>query len=120
MRWSGVPAYDLRIVGMTSAYIALDSIVDVVTMTFPRKSVTRRCGSLSWHRMVDHRGGDSGVNGFDAFSQSGTISWRSVRAPETREATMIKLAIAFCICLTTFSAFGQSASKYQVGTITDG
>ena len=32
---------------------------------------------------------------------------------------MIRLAIVFCISLTTFSAFGQSASKYEVGTITD-
>jgi hypothetical protein len=32
---------------------------------------------------------------------------------------MIKLAIVFCISLTMFSAFGQSASKYQVGTITE-
>jgi hypothetical protein len=39
--------------------------------------------------------------------------------PRTRGETMIKLAIAFCISLTMFSAFGQSASKYQVGTITD-
>jgi hypothetical protein len=32
---------------------------------------------------------------------------------------MIRLAIVFCVCLTTFSAYGQSASKYQVGTITE-
>lgn len=32
---------------------------------------------------------------------------------------MIRLAIVFCISLTMFSAFGQSASKYQVGTIMD-
>jgi hypothetical protein len=32
---------------------------------------------------------------------------------------MIRLAIVFCISLTMFSAFGQSASKYQVGTITE-
>ena len=32
---------------------------------------------------------------------------------------MLKLAILFCISLTMFSAFGQSASKYQVGTITE-
>jgi hypothetical protein len=32
---------------------------------------------------------------------------------------LIRLAIVFCISLTMFSAFGQSASKYQVGTITD-
>ena len=32
---------------------------------------------------------------------------------------MIRLAIVFFISLTMFSAFGQSASKYQVGTITD-
>jgi hypothetical protein len=32
---------------------------------------------------------------------------------------MIRLAILFCICLTTFPAFGQSTSKYQVGTITE-
>jgi hypothetical protein len=30
---------------------------------------------------------------------------------------MIRLAIVFCISLTMFSAFGQSTSKYQVGTI---
>jgi hypothetical protein len=30
---------------------------------------------------------------------------------------MLRLAILFCISLTTFSAFGQSTSKYQVGTI---
>lgn len=32
---------------------------------------------------------------------------------------MIRLAIVFCIFLTMFSAFGQSTSKYQVGTITE-
>jgi hypothetical protein len=31
---------------------------------------------------------------------------------------MIRLGIVFCISLTVFSAFGQSTSKYQVGTIT--
>jgi len=30
---------------------------------------------------------------------------------------MLRLAIVFCISLTMFSAFGQSTSKYQVGTI---
>jgi len=32
---------------------------------------------------------------------------------------MLRLAIVFCISLTTLSAFGQSTSKYQVGTITE-
>ena len=32
---------------------------------------------------------------------------------------MVRLAIVFCISLTMFSAFGQSTSKYQVGTITE-
>ena len=32
---------------------------------------------------------------------------------------MIRLAIVFCISLTTIPAFCQSASKYQVGTITE-
>lgn len=32
---------------------------------------------------------------------------------------MIRLAIVFSIFLTTFSAFGQSTSKYQVGTIVE-
>jgi hypothetical protein len=32
---------------------------------------------------------------------------------------MIRLGIVFCISLTMFSAFGQSTSKYQVGTITE-
>ena len=32
---------------------------------------------------------------------------------------MIRLAIVFCIFLTMFSAFSQSTSKYQVGTITE-
>jgi len=32
---------------------------------------------------------------------------------------MIRVAMVFCISLTVFSAFGQSASKYQVGTIID-
>jgi hypothetical protein len=32
---------------------------------------------------------------------------------------MIKPGIVFCISLTVFSAFGQSAPKYQVGTITE-
>jgi hypothetical protein len=32
---------------------------------------------------------------------------------------MRRLAIVFCISLTMFPAFGQSASKYQVGTITE-
>jgi hypothetical protein len=32
---------------------------------------------------------------------------------------MMRLAIVFCISLTVFSAFGQSAPKYQVGTITE-
>src|SRR5580704_8845725 len=32
---------------------------------------------------------------------------------------MLRLAIVFCISLTMFSAYGQSTSKYQVGTITE-
>ena len=32
---------------------------------------------------------------------------------------MLRLAVVFCICLTTFPAFCQSKSKYQVGTITE-
>src|SRR5258708_29509842 len=32
---------------------------------------------------------------------------------------MLRLAGLFCIFLTTFPAFGQSTSKYQVGTITE-
>ncbi len=32
---------------------------------------------------------------------------------------MLKLVGLFLICLTTFPAFGQSTSKYQVGTITE-
>jgi len=32
---------------------------------------------------------------------------------------MIRLAIVLCISATMFSAFGQSTSKYQVGTITE-
>ena len=32
---------------------------------------------------------------------------------------MRRLAIVFCISLTMFSASGQSASKYQVGTIVE-
>ena len=32
---------------------------------------------------------------------------------------MIRLAIVFCIYLTAFPAFGESTSKYQVGTITE-
>ena len=32
---------------------------------------------------------------------------------------MLRLAGLFCFCLTMFSAFGQSTSKYQVGTITE-
>jgi hypothetical protein len=32
---------------------------------------------------------------------------------------MIRPAIVFCISLTMFSAFAQSASKYQVATITE-
>ena len=32
---------------------------------------------------------------------------------------MLKLAGIFCICLIAFPAFSQSASKWQVGTITD-
>jgi hypothetical protein len=32
---------------------------------------------------------------------------------------MLRFATIFCICLTTFPAFSQSASKWQVGTITD-
>jgi hypothetical protein len=35
------------------------------------------------------------------------------------EQTMLRLAGLFCFCLTMFSAFGQSTSKYQVGTITE-
>lgn len=31
---------------------------------------------------------------------------------------MLKLMGIFCICLTVFPAFSQSASKWQVGTIT--
>src|SRR4029077_20952033 len=32
---------------------------------------------------------------------------------------MLKLVGLFLICLTVFPAFGQSTSKYQVGTITE-
>jgi hypothetical protein len=32
---------------------------------------------------------------------------------------MLKLVSIFCICLTAFPAFSQSASKWQVGTITE-
>ncbi len=32
---------------------------------------------------------------------------------------MLKLICMTCICLGTFPAFGQSASKYEVATITD-
>jgi hypothetical protein len=32
---------------------------------------------------------------------------------------MLKLVGIFCICLTAFPSFSQSASKYQVGTITE-
>ena len=32
---------------------------------------------------------------------------------------MIRLGIVFCVFLTMVSAFGQSTSKYQVGTITE-
>jgi hypothetical protein len=32
---------------------------------------------------------------------------------------MLRLVGVFLICLTTFPAFGQSTSKYQVGTITE-
>jgi hypothetical protein len=32
---------------------------------------------------------------------------------------MLRPAILFCVFLTTLSAFGQSTSKYQVGTIID-
>jgi len=32
---------------------------------------------------------------------------------------MIRLVIVLCISATMFSAFGQSTSKYQVGTITE-
>ena len=32
---------------------------------------------------------------------------------------MPRLVCVFCICLATFSAFCQSTSKYQVGTITE-
>jgi hypothetical protein len=38
---------------------------------------------------------------------------------QTRGATLIRLAIVFCISVTMSSASGQSASKYQVGTIND-
>src|SRR4051812_47088385 len=32
---------------------------------------------------------------------------------------MLRVLSLFLICLTTFPAFGQSTSKYQVGTITE-
>jgi len=32
---------------------------------------------------------------------------------------MLKLVSIFCICLTAFPAFSQSAPKWQVGTITE-
>jgi hypothetical protein len=32
---------------------------------------------------------------------------------------MLRPAILFCVFMTTLSAFGQSTSKYQVGTIID-
>jgi hypothetical protein len=32
---------------------------------------------------------------------------------------MLRLVAVFCICLTTFPAFCQFTSKYQVGTITE-
>jgi len=61
--------------------------------------------------------GHPGVNGYDVSVRVARLG-RSVRA-WTRGATMLRLAIVLCIFLTTFSAFGQSTSKYQVGTITD-
>ena len=36
-----------------------------------------------------------------------------------RGEIMLRLVGLFLICLTTFPAFGQSTSKYQVGTITE-
>ncbi len=49
--------------------------------------------------------------------------WRNLVAP-TKGATifrltMFRLAIVLCISLTMFPAFGQTTSKYQVGTITE-
>jgi hypothetical protein len=35
------------------------------------------------------------------------------------ERIMLRLVGVFCICLTTFPAFCQFTSKYQVGTITE-
>jgi hypothetical protein len=32
---------------------------------------------------------------------------------------MLKTICAICICVLAFAAFGQAASKYQVGTITE-
>jgi hypothetical protein len=44
--------------------------------------------------------------------------YESFARSEREERTMWRLAVVFCICLTTFPAFCQSKSKYQVGTIT--
>src|SRR5882672_10236443 len=38
---------------------------------------------------------------------------------EREEQIMLRLVGLFLICLTMFPAFGQSTSKYQVGTITE-
>jgi hypothetical protein len=40
-------------------------------------------------------------------------------APLEPEEGMLRLASLLCIFVTAFPTFGQSASKYQVGTITE-
>jgi hypothetical protein len=51
-----------------------------------------------------------------------SVKWQNLVALYTRPdkgATMIRLGIMLCISLAVGSAFGQSAPKYQVGTITE-
>lgn len=68
--------------------------------------------------MVDHQSDGSGVKGNDVSVKVAQLSGAPY-APNTRGATMIRLGIVLCISLTMFPAFGQSTSKYQVGTITE-
>src|SRR5215475_12934990 len=42
-----------------------------------------------------------------------------VRIKQARGTIMLKSLGIFCICLTALQAFSQSASKYQVGTVTE-
>jgi hypothetical protein len=66
----------------------------------------------------NYRSGGFGVNGDDVYVKVAQLSGALLGA-QMRGATMIRLGIISCIFLAVGSALGQSAAKYQVGTITE-